>query len=790
MVSTVFPTLRVDPLFHTELLLQTRGNPSHVEECLKYLVQTGRLVYHRSAWRSEGDGLDDLPDTLESLLESRLEYLDPEVRTLVEKASMMGSDIDRELIQKLEQSNEGHLWDLLDKARRFGVLRSRSKWEDTDLRFSSRTAQKVSYEQVPEEDRVTWHLKMARLFESLRQKPNLLQLGPLMYHAEMAGLQSELRTIKEKFSLLTSPNQATVLSLPPRKKKRSGPLEHGPIPPEGWPKILSLFHLIRAAVQNLRLYPETSQTVSLACQRLLEGLQGAFELAESINLSEADGTVLVNGEPPPWKGEERVATEGFYRFLADVSLKDISFHKGLTLPELKAFLNAWNSVLTDSLDPNAQWDAFEDHPDVEHIFVNAKIYVAISDSQLSGDGPIVLSSEPFEGPVDDLSKLLGSLESSLLSAKEVSGEQVIDPKEIADLASFLEQARELLPALRDGLSAAVEQPGPPADILPMETIAETETVGEPIEPEIAETETVGEPIEPETDRPDFDPLSESDVRCYIADILSGESQREARGYQRISQLGAQANEPLYFFLSHTDDAHAGHICARFLKSSAPDFPNRIQQDMENNIDPSVKLRLLQYAAPTLEDRVWQSVLVAGLQQQEEATVREALHQLETQFPEDASRLLVEVLPACPDHARYEICICLGKLGDSRCLPQLLGYLEKAIAGREVVGDRFSEGVCHALGHFNDPQVIQKLGLLLSSNGILPWRKKHVQPGLRKAALMALERIGGNAVYAVLNRFENDKDPWIRFRVRNFLKGKHLAHRPSRQDARRGPSEAA
>jgi HEAT repeat protein len=211
--------------------------------------------------------------------------------------------------------------------------------------------------------------------------------------------------------------------------------------------------------------------------------------------------------------------------------------------------------------------------------------------------------------------------------------------------------------------------------------------------------------------------------------------------------------------------------------------------MESNIDPSVKLRLLQYAAPTLEDRVWQSVLVAGLQQ--EATVREALHQLETQFPEDASRLLVEVLPACPDHARYEICICLGKLGDSRCLPQLLGSLEEAIARREVVADRFSEGVCHALGHFNDPQVIQKLGLILSSNGRLPWRKKHVQSGLRKAALMALERIGGNAVYAVLKRYENDKDPWIRFRVRNFLKGKHLTtHRPSRPDARRGPSEAA
>ena len=64
------------------------------------------------------------------------------------------------------------------------------------------------------------------------------------------------------------------------------------------------------------------------------------------------------------------------------------------------------------------------------------------------------------------------------------------------------------------------------------------------------------------------------------------------------------------------------------------------------------------------------------------------------------------------------------------------------------------------------------------------------PNLRKAALMALERIGGNAVYAVLKRHENDGDPWIRFRVKNFLKGKSLARPPSGQRAQSNQSEAA
>ncbi len=768
MVQNVFPTLRVESLFHTELLLQTHGNPSHLEEALKYLIQTGKLLYSRSAWRWEGDGLHDLPDTLESLLENRLCTLDPEVRTLLEKASMMGPEIEPDIIQKLEQSNEGHLWDLLDKARRFGVLRSSSRWEYSDLRFSSRTAQKVSYDQVPEEDRITWHLQMARLFESLRQKPNLLQLGPLLYHAEMAGLQTELKTIKEKFNLLTGPNQPAVVSAPVRKKKRTGPITHSPIPQEGWPHIQSLFHLLRAAVQNLRLYPETSQTVSLACQRLLDGLDGAFQITDSVHLSEADGVVLVNGEPPPWKGEERVASEGFYRFLADASLKDMSFQKGLTLAELKAFLSTWNSVLTDSLDPNAEWDTFEDLEEVEHIQVNAKIYVAVSDSNLCLDGPIVLSSGPPENPVEDLSRLLGSLESKILSIQEAAGEEVIDPKEVKDFVSLLEAARELLPALRETSSAAQAAPdivpqAPPAE--PLQGTALAESSGAP-----------------GFDDPDFDPLGEDDVRCCLADILSGESQREAVGYQRISQMGPTATDPLYFFLCQTDDAHAGRICARFLQSFAPDLPQRIQRDMESRMDSSMKLRILQYAAPVLDERAGQRILLTALQQEEEAPAREALHQMETRYPADAGHLLLEALPACPDRVRYEICLSLGKLADARSLPPLLGYLDEIVARREVGEDRFSEGVCHALGHFDDPQVVQKLGILLASNGRLPWRKRRVPAGLRKAALMALVNIGGNSVYAILKRHEHDKDPWIRFRVRSFLKGEPLPQRPPRRAA--------
>jgi hypothetical protein len=113
---------------------------------------------------------------------------------------------------------------------------------------------------------------------------------------------------------------------------------------------------------------------------------------------------------------------------------------------------------------------------------------------------------------------------------------------------------------------------------------------------------------------------------------------------------------------------------------------------------------------------------------------------------------------------------------------MLAYLDKIIAQREMGENRFSEGVCHALGHFNDPQIVQKLGLVLASNGRFSWRKKRVNAGLRKAALMALVKIGGNSVYAILKKHEHDKDPWIRFRVKSFLKGEPSPQAPPQKAA--------
>ena len=748
MTQAIFPTLRLDPSFWSNLYLKSLGNPLFVEEALKYLVQTEKLAYQRSAWNWLGQNLEDLPDTLESLLEARLAALDPALREILGRASVMGPDVEPDLLKNLEGVNEGYVLDLLDKARKFGLLDSGSRWQDKGFRFNSKTARDITYNQVSEEDRTAWHLQMAELQDLLGKTPGHLQMGPMLYHYQMAGQETQLEEIKKKLTRVAGSPGIILPSSFVSKKNKSSPDEPVPLLEQEWGKILSIFHLLRAAVQTARLNPETSQAVTQSCERLHDGFEQAFLHTPSVHLSEAEGTLLVNGDTPSWKGEEKSVADNFCKSLSAAGLKDISFSKGIDLREIKEFLSCWISVKGRSADVSAVWETFESKEYMEHIRINAKVYVAVSDADLFKNG---FSTDVLEKPdasVDELTRLLSSLQSTLSDLKTDSLQSGVDPEQASHFRNLLETIRDLM---------ASGQTDIPAITSPQTSPAET-SVSEALHT-VREEEQVVEKIE------------EQDVRCSLADILSGDPKRESNGYRKISEMGECAVEPLYFALTQSDDAHEGRICARFLKNLCPDLAERTRADIERSTDAPVKKRLLQYLVPVLENEdMKKKALLTALQQDESMVVMEALHQLETEFTDQASPLLLDALPLCHDRAGQEICAVLGRLGDPSSVPRLLDYLDRWKTLDNGQATRFHESVCHALGYYRDPEVAENLGILLGSCSKLPWRK-FAPLSLRKAALKALERIGGETALSLLKHHETDKDPWIRHRAKNVLRGR-------------------
>jgi diguanylate cyclase (GGDEF)-like protein len=766
MVKALFPTLRADPLFAQELHSRSQGNPQYLEEALKLLIDSQELCYQRSAWRWQGKNLSGLPATIEELLRERLARLDPQIRGLLEKAAVVGSSIDPDLLRQLEHKNEGHILDLLDRAMRAGILKTEARWKEEPFEFHCRTARTLSYEQIPEEDRVAWHLQMATAARSSGEPADFSQVASLLHHCQLAGLQEEISKFKGR---LSNPPASIEIRVPQKylkRKKSSCTMEDTPMPADGLSKIPGLFHLLRAALQTLRLYPETSQTVSTACQRLHHFMQILTDSVGFVHFSEVDGDLLVNGEPAPWKGKDSTSAS-LCAFLSEAGLKDLWFQKGLTLAEMKAFLNFWLALARNPLSSDVSWGSFEERGDIEHIQVNGRIYVAVHDMAVLTERPdfVPLVGSDQSG-THDLTSLLSSLEEQIRSMGHLADEIASQPADREEFLSLLKTLNENLQAMRANAAARVNPPAaPPRD-------AREQTHG-------AVQNGPSNHEDPAQASVHRDSLAEADVAACLSDIVSGESGREARGYRCLAELGIGAVDSLYYFLGRSDDARAGRVAAHFLKSLTPDLHGRIRADLERNADPQVKLRLLRYGAAVLEGESWRGTLLAVLRNEEGPMAREALHQLETHHARETSPLLLEILPLCPERTRQEICACLGRLGDPRSIPLLIRYLEEGGRRRNGGTTRFLEELCYALSHYDDPQALGQLTRLLVPGSRWPWKRKS-PPSLREAAVRALERMKRESVVPVLKPYENDRDPRVRYRVKKFLQDQ-TAEQPSPEE---------
>ncbi|MEW6442365.1 MAG: diguanylate cyclase [bacterium] len=748
MVQAIFPTLRVDASFCEELRTRSQGNPQFLEEALKLLVQEGGLAYVRSAWRWKGEDLSGVPADIEALVRKRLARLDPSVRSLLEKAAAAGSEIDPTLIREIEATNEGHILDLLNRGRKLGLLKARTRWADDGLRFLNRTARNLSYEGVPEEDRIAWHLRMAKAQQARGESPDLNQLGLLIYHARMAGLEDELAKLGKR--LIPAPQQAALRvpdKLLKRTKNKTPPAEDVPVPPESLTRVPGLFHLLRAALQNLRLYPEASQAVTTSCERLHQGMEAVLSRIESIHFSEAEGTLLVNGEPPPWKGKESAAGTSFCALLTEAGLKDLWLRRGLTMEELRVLLRTWHEITRNPGSPESSWEALQNREWIEHVQVNGRIYVALSDPQDLGSvlQPVPPGDGERSSRGEDPASLLAFLQARIPAIERFLPKEPDRPPELRELLALLRRAADTLAALQASALPAAETDGGSVCAAPRATAD-------------------APALEPAAEK-----VAEPNVAACLSDVVSGEPAREARGYACLAQMGKRSLESLHYFLGHSDDVRAGRLCAHLLKSLDPDCAARLRADIQGRADPQVKVRVLRCGGAAVEPASWRAILGTALRDEEAAVAREALHQLETGFAGEANPMLLEALPLCPERTRQEICAALGRLGDPKSLPHLIRCLEPNGRRREGGTTRFLEEVCHALGRFDAPEARTQLVRLLACSGRWPWRRRW-PAALREAAVRALEKMSREAVLPILKAYENDRDPGVRYRVRKYLQG--------------------
>ena len=193
--------LSVDDLptsIHDKILERAEGNPFYLEEIVRRLIDGGFLFREDDRWRA-ASGIEDvdIPDTVQAVLASRIDLLEPDDKRLLQAASVVGrvfwSGPVIELTGVSAVDADGSLRRLHDRelvlSRPGSTLAGQREYI-----FKHVLTRDVAYESLPWRDRIDAHANVAAWLERTAGERAAEFAELLAYHyVTAAGLAQETR---------------------------------------------------------------------------------------------------------------------------------------------------------------------------------------------------------------------------------------------------------------------------------------------------------------------------------------------------------------------------------------------------------------------------------------------------------------------------------------------------------------------------------------------------------------------------------------------------------------------
>lgn len=180
--------------FEKSILKRTEGNPLFISELLKDLEEKDVLVLQDGQWHlNQAIKTDDLPETVESVIESRISRISDELKDVLRCGSVEGEEFTAEILAQVKKVDEFKLLEDLDVELR---KRYRLITDDGVLFVSDKTISRFQfshtlfhthvYKEIGEARKVKLHLAVAVCLEEL-YKDEIDSIAPqLARHYEVA----------------------------------------------------------------------------------------------------------------------------------------------------------------------------------------------------------------------------------------------------------------------------------------------------------------------------------------------------------------------------------------------------------------------------------------------------------------------------------------------------------------------------------------------------------------------------------------------------------------------------
>jgi class 3 adenylate cyclase/tetratricopeptide (TPR) repeat protein len=164
----------------------SEGNPFFLEQQVKALVDGGAVTRRAEGWRFDGDDNTQIPETIEKVILSRLDRLEPTTRQTLVAASVLGRAFGSEPLGALVDDASSLASDL-DALVRVGLVDRVASGSTADYRFAHAVIQETAYQSLLRRTRRALHGRAAATLEQLRADRTDSVAATIGHHFAEAG---------------------------------------------------------------------------------------------------------------------------------------------------------------------------------------------------------------------------------------------------------------------------------------------------------------------------------------------------------------------------------------------------------------------------------------------------------------------------------------------------------------------------------------------------------------------------------------------------------------------------
>lgn len=375
-LQKIFPNVMLPENFEKVLAKTTQGNPLFISAILRKLVLDEKITLDGQKWVVQP--LEDgyLPKSLEEIVSQKIAAIDKEGRQLLDHAATLGEYISLSVLAGSSESIETKVLEFIDQAVVQGLITTEFLMNDETIHFLSRRVLDIIYGNIQEDQKQELHERIGTYQEVLHFQHLLPSVSTIAYHFRLSANREKARIYLESQEEYND----KIFNLQEALHYTGGKLDNGtqgdiPLDPDSMSQIPEVIYALLTSVRNSQLYPPGSRAIVSATKRLKENIFKILIDNQRLNITQADKTLMVNGEPADVTGFKPIA-EAFEKFLSRLELAGITFSRGLKEKELTVMIESFSRISMKVVDPNF-WHHFSKEQRLFHIDLNQVRYTDI-----------------------------------------------------------------------------------------------------------------------------------------------------------------------------------------------------------------------------------------------------------------------------------------------------------------------------------------------------------------------------------------------------------------------------